>query len=476
MYASSNCIKFIDCIESINPLNYNDPSYSEKQSQYSEIQEYRLKLYKYDKVIASVIPLFVLTTYAYSINKMPLILLVGFGNLLLIIYSTIKISAISFQKAKLIHFVAAFGVIIVCSFFFPFIRNEYLLMPLTTLTVFSTYPFKNSKLNYCIGALCMVTAVFLFFVELQQTEVYPEYGGFNQLFSLFILYIFIVEIIMTALIGKKYIEIINKNTSKLQSQKLELEKYIESNLQLENFAHLASHDLKTPLSNVIRFSQLLELKLKNKISDKEKELFSFIIDGSQHMHETINSLLQFSKATNKKIEHSSFYLKDIIVELEKDIKVDIIKSKADITVESFPNLIVADKVLIKQLFLNLILNSIKFIKEDDKPRIKIQATKVNDFYQFIVQDNGIGIAKEFKEKIFLIFKRLHTNETYDGTGAGLAICKKIVEQHGGEIWVDSELGQGSTFKFTLPIIKIETPTINKVSVTSAQVKPAYHLS
>lgn len=230
-----------------------------------------------------------------------------------------------------------------------------MLMPLIALTVFTTYPFQEQKINYWIGALCIITGFLLFFVELYQTTEYPEYKAFNQLFIFFILYISVVEIVMTALIRNKYLQIINRNTTKLKLQKQELEKYIESNLQLENFAHIASHDLKTPLSNVIRFSQLLELKIKDKLSPREMELFSFIIDGSQHMNETINSLFQFSTATNRKLSYSKFCIQDMISELKNDIIVDINESKADIQVEAFPDSIVADKVLMKQLFLNLIL-------------------------------------------------------------------------------------------------------------------------
>lgn len=327
-----------------------------------------------------------------------------------------------------------------------------MLMPLTALTVFTTYPFQERKMNYGIGAVCMVTGFLLFIVEYYQTTHYPEYDTFNQLFIFFILYISAVEIIMTALIGNKYIQIINRKTDKLNLQKQELEKYIESNLQLENFAHIASHDLKTPLSNVIRFSQLLEIKIKDKLTPREKELFSFVIDGSQHMNETINSLFQFSTATNRKLSYAKFCLEDLIHELKGDIKVDIHDSKADIQIEAFPDMIIADKILIKQLFLNLLLNGIKFIKKGDVPKITIRAKTVGSNYRFEVQDNGIGIDSEYKDNIFLIFKRLHAKTSYEGTGAGLAICKKIVEQHGGEIWVESELNKGSTFYFTVPIL------------------------
>lgn len=423
---------------------------AQPNNQLSEIENYRLKIYKWDKLIASCIPLFILTLLAYSIESNVFILLVGFGNLLLIMISTSIITVSSFSLAKFIHFLAASGVIITSAFIFPFMRNEYLLMPLTALTVFTTYPFQQQKWNYLIGGLCMFIGIVLFFVEQTQTANYPKYDFFNQVFSLIILYIAIVEIVMTTLIGNKYIHIINRNTQSLTAQKVELEKYIESNLQLENFAHIASHDLKTPLANVIRFSQLLKLKIDSKLTDREKELFRFIIEGSQHMNETINSLFQFSKATNKKLEYSKFSINDLLEELKSDIKVNIKESSAVINYEDESLMINADKILIKQLLLNLILNSLKFKKDNEAPEINIDIDNQNLNWLFKVSDNGIGIEEEYTDKIFLIFKRLHDSASFEGTGVGLAICKKIVEQHGGKIWVDSRINIGSEFYFTLP--------------------------
>lgn len=432
-------------------------------SQHSEIEKFRVKIYKWDKFLASCIPLLVLTLLAYSIEKNTLILFVGFGTFILIVISIASITIKSFSVAKLIHFFAACGVIVISAFVFPFMRNEYLLMPLTALTVFTTYPFQEQRWNYIIGSFCMLTSVFLFFVEYQQVQSYPEYDFFNQVFSFVILYICIIEIIMTAFIGNTYLQLIQTNTAKLESQKDELEKYIESNLQLENFAHIASHDLKTPLANVIRFSQLLQLKVKGKLTDRENELFKFIIDGSQHMNQTINSLFQFSQATNKKLEYSRFSIHSLVQELKNDIKVNISETQAEVNVKNSINIIYADKILIKQLLLNLILNSLKFRNSETHPVIDIHLTEEPDQWLFRISDNGIGIEEEYREKIFLIFKRLHDNSSFEGTGIGLAICKKIVEQHGGRIWVESELGVGSTFCFTIAKNKLKSREIHLVN-------------
>lgn len=416
-----------------------------------ELEEYRLKLYKWDKFIASIIPLLVLTYAAYIVDHDVRILYVGLSNCILILISNFSISLKNFSTAKMIHFVAAFSVISSASYLFPFMKYEYMLMPLTMLTVFSTYPFQKMLWSYIIGGICIVTSIILFLLETNEIGVYPEYDNFNTIFAFAILYIATIEIIMTYLIQLKYTKIINADKRELKAQNIELEKYIESNLQLENFAHIASHDLKTPLSNVIRFSQLLQTKVQGKLTDKEEELFSFIISGSQHMNDTINSLFQFSQATNKKLIYSSFSLPKLIDELKNDISIKLKESNAVIKIENLPDFIEADRILVKQLFLNLILNGIKFTGKNNQPIITLNYTSNNGFYNFSVIDNGIGIDERYQENIFLIFKRLHNRSAYSGSGIGLAICKKIVELHGGKIWVTSEAEQGSSFHFTIPI-------------------------
>jgi len=421
--------------------------------EFPELEDYRLKLYKWDKYLASILPLIIATIIAYYVEKNALILIIGFSASILIAFSIISISLENFAFAKLIHFFAAYGVICLSSLLFPFLKYEYFLMPLLMLTVFSTYPFQKDTWNISIGIICIISSILLFSNECFQNIDYPKYNLFNTVFAFSILYIATIEIIMTALIGLRYRKLIKEDRQKLKQQNQELERYIESNLQLENFAHLASHDLKTPLSNVIRFSQLIKNRVSNKLSVKELELFDFVIEGSQHMNETINSLFQFSQATNKKIEYSRFNLSDILNELMKDIKVELTEKDVSINTRNTDIDIYADKILLKQLFLNLILNSIKFIQKGSKPVINIDCENDIGFWKFCIQDNGIGIAPEYTDKIFLIFKRLHDNKTYQGTGVGLAICKKIVEQHGGQIWVESGLGEGSTFHFTLEKVK-----------------------
>jgi signal transduction histidine kinase len=416
---------------------------------FQELESYRLKLYKWDKYLASVLPLIVLTYFAYQINPDRYVLFLGFTTAALIVLSVQLISLINFNVSKLVHFIAVSGVITMTAFTLPFIKYEYLLMTLTMLTVFSTYPFQKEMWNNIVGVICILGSVILFFVDISTEGSFPEYDTFNKVFAGVILYIATIEIIMTALIGNRYREIIQDDREQMKSQNEKLGKYIESNLQLENFAHIASHDLKTPLSNIRKFSQLLHYKTKDKLSQEEADLFRFIISGAQHMNDTINSLFQFSQASNKKLHFIEFSISELILELKNDISILINEKKAKIELTNLPEMIYADRVLVKQLFMNLILNAIKFKKDDVDPRIVINSTMDSTHWIFTIRDNGIGIDQKYLDSIFLIFKRLHTNEKYEGTGAGLAICKKIVEHHKGQIWVESILGSGSSFYFTI---------------------------
>ncbi len=420
-----------------------------EMQEFQELEEYRLRLYKWDKFFASIIPLVFLSIIAYLVEKNNLILFIGFGTSLLILYSIVAIDLKNFAIAKLIHFVSVYGIITLTSLIFPFMRYEYFLLPLVMMAVYSTYPFQNQYSNNAVGILCIATSIILFFVEINQTKVYPQFDFFSSAFSFMILYIAIVEIIIMVMMGNKYHQLIVQEKMKLKLQYTEMEKYLESNMQLENFAHIASHDLKTPLSNVIRFSQLLKYRISGKLNDKELELFDFIIDGSKHMNDTINSLFQFSLATNKKVEYSTFNVSTLLDELKSDIQVDLKDKGVTIEYRNLDHVISADRVLMKQLFFNLIMNGIKFIHKDMKPNIIISGKEEKDFWTYSIKDNGIGIEEEYLDSIFLIFKRLHDKSQFEGTGAGLAICKKIAEQHGGKIWVESTVNEGSTFHFSV---------------------------
>lgn len=220
-----------------------------------------------------------------------------------------------------------------------------------------------------------------------------------------------------------------------------------SNEDLQQFAYVASHDLQEPLRAIVSFSQLLEDKYKNKIEKDGKEFIHFITDGAKKMNTLIKDLLSYSRITThakpSKLTNLESILKDALFNLQESIK----ESGAVITYDKMPILKV-DKTQFTQLFQNLLSNAIKF-RRKETPKIHIGVNKINDEWIFSVKDNGIGIESKFFDKLFNIFYRLHTKEEYPGTGIGLPICKKIVQRYGGKIWVESEIGKGSTFFFTI---------------------------
>jgi len=229
----------------------------------------------------------------------------------------------------------------------------------------------------------------------------------------------------------------------LKNKELELK-----NKELEQFAYVASHDLQEPLRTTSSFAELLQQQYQGKLDAKADKYLTFITQSSERMKVLIKDLLDYSRIGRKKereVVDCNFIVQQVLADLDLAIK----ETKADINVESLP---VFDGYPseIKQLFQNLIINAIKFRKKNTGLQIKISAVKNNGNWEFICNDNGIGIEKEHSERIFIIFQRLHTRSEYEGSGIGLAHCKKIVELHGGEIWVNSAAGNGSTFHFTIP--------------------------
>ncbi len=219
-----------------------------------------------------------------------------------------------------------------------------------------------------------------------------------------------------------------------------------SNKELEQFAYVASHDLQEPLRMVNSYVQLLSSRYKNKLDQDANDFIGYAVDGSNRMRNLINSLLEYSRMNRVKA-FEQVDLNKIIKEVLQDLKNRIAENKVTLHVDELP-IVFGDHVLLSQLFINLIANAIKFKGEKD-PEISIAYKKQNDEFLFSVTDNGIGIQKEYAEKIFVIFQRLHSKEKYPGTGIGLAICKKIVERHGGRIWIESEVNKGTTFYFTI---------------------------
>lgn len=221
-----------------------------------------------------------------------------------------------------------------------------------------------------------------------------------------------------------------------------------SNRELEQFAYIASHDLQEPLRMVASFTQLLERKYKNELDDEARDYIYFAVDGAKRMQDLINDLLAFSRITSKTGEFKEVSLDKVVDEVLFNLEIAIEDCRAVIHRRHLP-VIYGDYGQMVQVFQNLIGNSLKY-RGEETPDIQISVQNEPKEWIISVKDNGIGINQQYFNKIFQIFRRLHTKEEFDGTGIGLAITKRIIENHGGKIWVESEPGKGSIFYFTIP--------------------------
>lgn len=238
---------------------------------------------------------------------------------------------------------------------------------------------------------------------------------------------------------------LKKNQSALKRSFLQLE---EKNEELEKFAYIASHDLKEPLRMVQNFMHLLQKKYGEHLDEKANKYIYFAVDGAERMTRLINDLLEYSRVGRVHTEKTGVDLNELIDTIRREFFPESDEGSDVIRTTDLP-VIEAVEVSVKMLFQNLISNALKYRDENRSPMLTLSYEDLQTHWKFSVKDNGIGIPEEYSDRIFDIFKRLHTNSDYSGTGIGLAICKKVVEQHDGEIWVESEPGVGSTFYFTI---------------------------
>jgi light-regulated signal transduction histidine kinase (bacteriophytochrome) len=222
-----------------------------------------------------------------------------------------------------------------------------------------------------------------------------------------------------------------------------------SNRELEQFAYVASHDLQEPLRMVSSYTQLLAQRYQDKLDRDANDFIGFAVDGANRMQRLINDLLSYSRVGTRGKPMEATDSHNALGRALANLQASIQESQAIVSNDDLP-VVLADEGQLIQLFQNLVGNAIKFRRKDAPPRVRVSAQREGSSWVFSVKDNGIGIDPEFQPRLFVIFQRLHGRDQYPGTGIGLAICKRIVERHGGRIWMESKSGEGSTFYFTLP--------------------------
>ncbi len=236
----------------------------------------------------------------------------------------------------------------------------------------------------------------------------------------------------------------------LRAQAAELER---SNAELEQFAYVASHDLQEPLRKVTSFCQMIERRYGGQLDERGEQYIHFAVDGAKRMQVLINDLLAFSRVGRMGRAHEDIDADDLVTHAAANLAAAIEDSGAEIEVDGDLPIVHGERSLLALVFQNLIGNGIKFHGERT-PRVRVTARRRDGFWEFTISDNGIGIDPQYAERIFIIFQRLHAKEEYAGTGIGLAMCRKVIEHHGGRIWLDENTnGDGATFHFTLPVVE-----------------------
>ena len=222
-----------------------------------------------------------------------------------------------------------------------------------------------------------------------------------------------------------------------------------SNSELQQFVHVASHDLKEPLRTINSFVQLLQQKLGGTLDEESEEYVRYIVGGAHRIQQLIEDLLSYTRLNSRSLAPRRVDMEKILDNALSNLSFAVEESSAQVIRSPLPEL-VADPTHMLLLLQNLIGNALKF-QDKQRPVVRVSAEKGPEHWTFRVEDNGIGIDPQYFDKIFVVFQRLHSADQYPGTGIGLALCKKIVEQHGGKIWVESQVGKGSKFNFTIPV-------------------------
>lgn len=262
----------------------------------------------------------------------------------------------------------------------------------------------------------------------------------------------LIDVLLFVIIGsiarqeRRAVALANRMTAELREKTAALER---SNADLEHFAHVASHDLQEPLRAVSNYLQLLERRYGDRLDEDGREFVGFAVDGAKRMRQLVRDLLEYSRVGSRVGEMRPVDLREVVDAALSDLEIAIRDSEASVTVDPALPVVHGNPGLLTRLFQNLLGNALKYRHPDRPPVVELRAERNGRFWKIAVRDNGLGIEPQYFERIFVIFQRLHTHERYEGTGVGLAVCRRIVERHGGRIWVESSPGNGSSFFFTL---------------------------
>jgi len=262
------------------------------------------------------------------------------------------------------------------------------------------------------------------------------------------------ETIYTSIVRDTTERVLAEKNLKALNQGLEqrTKELAQSNSDLQQFAYVASHDLQEPLRTITSFITLLADEYRGQLDEQADEYIAFTVDSAKRMRMLINDLLAYSRIDVDDKSLTAVNSDESLKTALSNLQLTIDETKAIITHDPLPT-VLSDKAQATLLFQNLIGNAIKFSKENTTPEVHVSTTKRDGFWEFSISDNGIGMDSKYFDRIFVIFQRLHSKEQYQGTGIGMAICKRIVERGGGRIWLESELGVGTTFYFTLPMMQ-----------------------
>ncbi|XDE61109.1 response regulator [Arthrospira platensis BEA 1257B] len=268
---------------------------------------------------------------------------------------------------------------------------------------------------------------------------------------------------------------IRRLQKQLQNQNFRLQQLNEdlkrSNQELEQFAYIVSHDLQQPLQTITGFAELmLTLKSQINLEEEAEEYVLPILDEGMRLQQLIKNLLHYNRVGTKQAAFEAIDCNIILEETLSNLSLAIQESGAIITSEKLP-MVFGDRLQLGQLFQNLIANAVKYHRPGIPPKITVSVMPKNQNWQFGIHDNGIGIPADKTQRIFQIFQRLHTQQEYPGNGIGLAICRKIIDRHRGDIWVESDLGVATSFYFTLPIYESQSPSITP-EITTARNRPS----